>query len=69
MKRNRRVAIGCSITAALCFIIVSCGHFCRGRMEHGWAFAILSFAQLALAAANCILLKREQSESAPEDMQ
>ena len=68
MKRNRRVAIGCSTTAALCFIIVSCGHFCRGRMEHGWAFAILSFAQLALAVANGILLKREQSEGTTEDM-
>lgn len=69
MKWNRRAAIGCSITAALCFIIVSYGHFCRGRMEYGWIFAMLSAAQLTLAAANCMLLKRAQSKSISEDMQ
>ena len=47
--------IGCSIVAAICFGIVSYGHFYRGRMELGWTFAVLTAAQLALAMTNYIL--------------
>ena len=60
MRRNRnsKVAIGCGIVAAIGFGIVSYGHFYRGRMELGWIFAILTAAQLALAAMNIRLLKK-----------
>ena len=56
MKRNKKVVIGCSIVAAICFGIVSYGHFYRGRVELGWIFAILTAAQLTLA--NYILSKK-----------
>lgn len=35
-KKNRNIVIGCSIIAAVCFGIVSYGHFYRERMELGW---------------------------------
>ena len=57
-KRNSKVVIGCSIAAAVCFGIVSYGHFYRGRMEFGWVFAILSAAQLVLAWMNYIISKK-----------
>lgn len=67
-KSNGKVVIGCSIVAAVCFGIVSYGHFYRGRAALGWTFAVLTAAQLA--ATNGILLKkRKESESVPEDMQ
>ena len=59
MKKNKKVVIGCSIVAAICFGIVSYGHFYRGRMELGWVFAILTAAQLALALMNLNLSKKE----------
>ena len=40
MKRNKKVVIGCSVAAAVCFGIASYGHFYRGRMELGWTFAV-----------------------------
>ena len=52
MKKNKRVAIGCNITAAVCFGIVSYGHFYRVRIGFGWIFALLTIAQLALALTN-----------------
>ena len=58
MKKNAKVVIGCSIVAAVCFGIVSYGHFYRGRMELGWVFAILTAAQLVLAVMNHILSKK-----------
>ena len=58
MKRNKKVVIGCSIVAAICFGIVSYGHFYRGRIELGWTFAVLTAAQLALAMMNDILSKK-----------
>ena len=58
MKRNKRIVIGCSIVAAICFGIVSYGHFYRGWMELGWAFAILTAAQLAIAVMNVRLLRK-----------
>ena len=68
MKKNKRVVIGCSIVAAICFGIVSYGHFYRGRMELGWVFAILTAAQLVLALMNYILSKKkDKSESVSED--
>ena len=68
MKKNRKVVIGCSITAAVCFGIVIYGHFYRGRMELGWTFAILTAAQLVLAVMNYILSKKkDKSESVSED--
>ena len=67
MKRNKRIVIGCSIVSAICFGIVSYGHFYRGRMELGWTFAILTAAQLALAVMNVRLLKKisETDEEEP----
>lgn len=60
MKRNRNIAVVCSIAAAICFGIVSYGHFYRGRMELGWVFALLTIAQLALALMNYIILKKNK---------
>ncbi|MCI6432680.1 MAG: hypothetical protein MSA72_17805 [Lachnospiraceae bacterium] len=59
MKRNGKVVIGCSIVAAVCFGIVSYGHFYREQMTLGWIFAILTAAQLWLALANYILSKKK----------
>ena len=58
MKKNRRFAVGCGVTAAVCFGIVSYGHFYRGRMELGWTFAILTVAQLLLALMNYMILTK-----------
>lgn len=58
MKKNKKVVIGCSIVAAICFGIVSYGHFYRGRIELGWTFAVLTAVQLALAVMNVRLLKK-----------
>ena len=59
MKKNKRFVIGCSMTAAVCFGIVSYGHFYRGRIGFGWVFAILTIAQLALALTNYIIFKKK----------
>ena len=68
MKKNAKVVIGCSIVAAVCFGIVSYGHFYRGRMGLGWVFAVLTVAQLALAVVNDRISKKiDQSESVSED--
>ena len=66
MKKKKKIVIGCSIVAAICFGIVSCGHFYRGRMELGWIFAILTAAQLALAVMN-IRLSKKISETDEEE--
>ena len=58
MKKNGKVVIGCSIVAAICFGIVSYGHFYRGRMELGWVFAILTAAQVVLAVMNYMISKK-----------
>ena len=67
MKRNKRIAVGCSIVAAIGFGIVSYGHFYRGRIALGWTFAILTAAQLALAVMNVRLSKKilETDEEEP----
>ncbi len=52
MKKNKKVVIGCSNVAAICFGIVSYGHFYRGRIELGWTFAVLTAVQLVLAVLN-----------------
>ena len=68
MKKNAKVVIGCSIVAAVCFGIVSYGHFYRGRMEIGWIFVILTAAQLALAVMNYSISKKiDDSEFVSED--
>ena len=68
MKRNRKIAVGCSIVAAIGFGIVSYGHFYRGRMELGWTSAVLTAVQLALAVMNERLSKKiYESESVSED--
>lgn len=54
-KKSGKIVIGCSIVAAICFGIVSYGHFYRGRMELGWIFALLTVAQLALAVMNYMI--------------
>ena len=66
MKKNKRIVIGCSIVAAICFGIVSYGHFYRGRIELGWVFAILTVAQLALAVMN-VRLSKKISETDEEE--
>ena len=69
-KKNGKVVFGCSIFAAICFGIISYGHFYRGRMEPGWTFAILTVAQLALAVMNVRLSKKiDDSESVSEDIE
>ena len=60
MKRNKRIVIGCSIVAAICFGTVSYGHFYRGRIERGWSFAVLKADQLALAVMNYILSRKNR---------
>ena len=68
MKKNAKVVIGCSIVAAICFGIVSYGHFYRGRVKFGWIFAILTVAQLALAVMNYSISKKiDDSEFVSED--
>ncbi len=68
MKRNKKVVIGCSIVAAICFGLGSCVNFYRDRTVLGWVFAILTIAQLALALMNCILSKKiDESGSVSED--
>ncbi|MDD6232597.1 hypothetical protein [Frisingicoccus sp.] len=57
-KKNSKVVIGCNIVSAICFGIVSYGHFYRGRMEIGWIFVILTAAQLALAVMNYMISKK-----------
>lgn len=62
-KTAGMAAVGCSIVAAICFGIVSYGHFYRGRMELGWTFVILTAAQLALALTNYIhTMKKDNAE-------
>lgn len=60
MQKRKRIAVGCSIVAAVCFGIVSYGHFYRGRTELGWTFAILTAAQLALAVTNYRIFRKLQ---------
>lgn len=60
MKRNEKIVIACSIIAAICFGIVSYGHFYRGRDTDGWIFAVLTFLQLVLAITNCIIYIRKK---------
>lgn len=60
MKKNRKIAAGCSTVAAICFGIVSYGHFYRGRIGVGWVFAILTIAQLVLALTNYLALKKNK---------
>lgn len=55
------VVIGCSIVAAICFGIVSYGHFYRGRMGLGWLFVVLTLAQLMLAWMNYTIGKKNKS--------
>ena len=60
MKKKKTVAVGCSIVSAVCFGIVSYGHFYRGHMTLGWIFAILTAAQLALAVTNYRIFRKFQ---------
>ena len=60
MRKNKKVVIGCNIVAAICFGIVSYGHFYRGRMELGCIYALLTVAQLALALANYSIFKKNK---------
>lgn len=60
MKKNKKVVIGCSVVATICFGIVSYGSFYRGRMELGWVFALLTVAQLILALMNYFILKKNK---------
>lgn len=66
-KKNSKVVIGCSIVAAVCFVIVSYGHFYRGRMELGWVFVILTIAQLVLALMNYFISKNTKQNLSEEN--
>ena len=59
-EKKKRIVVGCGIVAAVCFGIVSYGHFYRGRMALGWTFAILTVAQLALAVTNYRIFRKYQ---------
>ncbi len=59
-KKNSKVVVWCSIVSAICFGIVSYGHFYRGRTELGWIFAVLTAAQLALAVMNCLISGKKE---------
>ena len=48
------------IVAAICFGIVSYGHFYRGRVELGLIFAVLTVAQLTLAVMNYMIFKKNK---------
>ncbi len=63
-RRNGKKVIVCSVIGAICFGIVSYGHFYRGRIGLGVVlFLVLTFAQLVLAVMNCITSRRvEESE-------
>lgn len=62
-RRNGKKVIVCSVISAICFGIVSYGHFYRGRIGLGVLFLVLTFAQLVLAVMNCITSRRvEESE-------
>lgn len=60
MKKNKRMVMVCNILAAICFGIVSYGHFYRSRMALGWIFAILTAAQMVLALTNYIKFKKNK---------
>lgn len=40
MREKRFFIMGCNIVAAICFGIVSYGHFYREQIALGWLFAI-----------------------------
>lgn len=62
-RRNGKKVIVCSVIGAICFGIVSYGHFYRGRIGLGVTFLVLTIAQLVLAVMNCIISKKvEESE-------
>lgn len=52
MKKIKGFVVGCNIVGAICFGIVSYGHFYRDRMALGTLFAVLTIAQLAMAVIN-----------------
>ena len=60
MKKNKKVVIGCNFIGAICFGIVSYGHFYRGRIELGFLFAVLTIAQLVLAFTNYSISKKNK---------
>ena len=60
MKDNKKVVIGCSIVATICFGIVSYGNFYRGRTDLGWLYALLTIAQLILALMNYFISKKNK---------
>lgn len=62
-RRNGKKVIVCSAIGAICFGIVSYGHFYRERIGLGVTFLVLTIAQLVLAVMNCIISKKvEESE-------
>ena len=71
--KNNKLLIGCSITAAICFGIVSYGHFYRGRSSYGWIFALLSLVQAMIALSNLLRAgktkRMQQEQETPENGQ
>lgn len=60
MREKRFFIMGCNIVAAICFGIVSYGHFYREQIALGWLFAILTIAQLYLAFRHAADIKKNQ---------
>lgn len=69
--KNNKLLIGCSITAAICFGIVSYGHFYRGRISYGWIFALLCLAQALIALSNLLragkIRRMQQEQETPKN--
>lgn len=58
MKKNTKIIISCAIIAAICFAIVSYGHFYRGRIGLGILFTVLTLAQIVIAIINYNISKK-----------
>jgi len=50
MDRNTKFRMVCFGLAALCFAVVSYGHFCNGERRLGVAFLCVAAAQLVVVA-------------------
>lgn len=58
MRKNIKIIISCTIIAAICFAIVSYGHFYRGRIGLGILFAVLTLAQIVMVIINYNISKK-----------
>lgn len=68
MRWNKRTAAICNTTAAICFGIVSYGHYYRGRIALGCVFTILTLAQFVLALRNLRNMLENNGEATKTDL-